>query len=158
MIDTFKSWFEDRSPREKQLLIVMAALLVVTILWLLYLPLSDSLGSARARHTDAVIRLGETKARVRQVELLGKAKVPDLSGPLDTVIRDRATEAGFQLSSVEPAPGGGVQIAITSARPAALLAWVATLEGTGILVDRLAASDTGNKTVSVRMTVKAAGR
>ncbi|MDO7841263.1 type II secretion system protein GspM [Sphingomonas immobilis] len=158
MIETFKSWFEERSPREKQLLVAMAGLFVVTILWLLYLPLTDALSSARARHADAVIRYGETKARVRQVELLGKAKVPGLSGPLDTVIRDRASEAGFQLASVEPAPGGGVAIAITSAKPAALLTWIAGLEGGGILVDQLTASDNGNKTVSVRMTLKAAAR
>ncbi|RZF66209.1 type II secretion system protein M [Sphingomonas populi] len=158
MIATFKLWFDGRSRREKHLLIVMAALFVVTIVWALYLPIGDALATAKTRYTDAVIRLGETQTRVRAVEMLRRRGGAQLAGPLDTVIRDRANEAGFDLASVGPAPGGGVQIAIAKAKPAALLGWVATLEGSGILVDSLSATDNGDKTVAVQMTVKAQGQ
>lgn len=158
MIATLKPWFDARSLREKQLLIVMAALFVVTIVWALYLPIGDALSSAKTRHTDAVIRYGETQTRVRAVEALRRSGGARLAGPLDTVIRDRANEAGFDLASVGPAPGGGVQIAIAKAKPAALLGWIATLEGSGILVDSLSATDNRDKTVAVQMTVKAQGQ
>ena len=158
MIATFKLWFDGRSPREKHLLIVMAAFFVVTVVWVLYLPIGDALASAKTRHTDAVIRLGETQTRVRAVQVLRRGGGAQLSGPLDTVIRDRANEAGFDLASVGPTPGGGVQIAIAKAKPAALLGWVAMLEGSGILVDSLSATDNGDRTVAVQMTVKAQGQ
>lgn len=157
MIATLKLWFDGRSRREKHLLIVMAALFVVTIVWALYLPIGDALSSAKTRYTDAVIRFGETQTRVRAVDVLrrGGAQLP---GPLDTVIRDRANDAGFDLASVGPAPGGGVQIAIAKAKPAALLGWIATLEASGILVESLSATDNRDRTVAVQMTVKAQGQ
>ncbi len=157
MIATLKDWFEGRSAREKQMLVVMAALFVVTLLWALYLPIDDALSSAKTRHTDAVIRFGETQARVRAIEGLRKNGPPQWDGPLDSVIRDRASDAGFDLASVAPAPGGGVQIAIAKAKPAALLGWIAVLESGGILVDSLSATDNGDKTVAVQMTLKAQG-
>jgi general secretion pathway protein M len=152
-----KLWFEGRSLRERQMLLVMAALFVVTLIWALYLPIGDALSSAKTRHTDAVIRYGETQARVRAIEQLRKGGPAQLAGPLDTIIRDRANEAGFDLASVGPAPGGGVALSIAKAKPAALLGWVAMLESAGILVDSLSATDNGDKTVAVQMTVKAQG-
>jgi len=157
MIANLKLWFDGRSQREKQMLIVMAALFVVTVIWGLYLPIGDALSSAKTRHTDAVIRYGETEARVRAIGQLGKGGPVQLAGPLDTVIRDRANQAGFDLASVGPAPGGGVALTIAKARPAALLNWVAMLESGGILVDSLSATDNGDKTVAVQMTVKVQG-
>jgi general secretion pathway protein M len=157
MIANLKTWFDGRAPREKYLLMGAAALFVVTVTWGLYLPIGDALSSAKTRHTDAVIRYGETQARVRAIEQIGKGRPAQLAGPLDTVIRDRANEAGFDLASVGPAAGGGVQLAIAKAKPAALLAWIATLENSGVLVDSFSATDNGDKTVAVQMTVKAQG-
>ncbi|CAN5221063.1 hypothetical protein BH10PSE15_BH10PSE15_05140 [soil metagenome] len=157
MIANLKLWFDGRSAREKQLLVVMAVLFVVTIGWALYLPIGDALSSAKTRHGDAVIRYGETQARVRAIEALRKGGPAQLAGPLDAVIRDRANEAGFDLSGVGSAPGGGVQFAILKAKPTALLGWIATLEGSGILVDSVSATDNGDKTVAVQMSVKAQG-
>jgi general secretion pathway protein M len=157
MIANLRTWFDGRSPRERYMLLVMAALFVVTVIWGLYLPIGDALSSAKTRHTDAVIRYGETQARVRAIEQLRKGGPAQLAGPLDTIVRDRANEAGFDLSSLGPAPGGGIALAIAKAKPAALLGWVAALESGGILVDSLSATDNGDKTVAVQMTVKAQG-
>jgi general secretion pathway protein M len=51
-----------------------------------------------------------------------------------------------------------VQIAIASARPGALIGWIADLEASGILVDRLGTTDNGDRTVAVQMTLKAQGQ
>lgn len=158
MIARFKTWFGDRSLREKQLLIVMAALAVLTLVWAgIIRPLGDGLSSARERHTDAVIRLAETEARVKAVRALQRDGAAPLNAPLDAVIRDRANEAGFALANVAPQGQSGVQIAIASARPGALFGWIARLESAGILVDSLSSTDNGDKTVAVQMTLKARG-
>jgi len=48
-----------------------------------------------------------------------------------------------------------VRIAIPSARPAALTAWLARLERAGILVDSATMTNSGDRTVSATMTLKA---
>ena len=48
-----------------------------------------------------------------------------------------------------------MRIGIQSARPGALVAWLARLERLGILVDSVAMTDKGDKTVGVALTLKA---
>jgi len=48
--------------------------------------------------------------------------------------------------------------AYASARPGALIGWIADLEASGILVDRLGTTDNGDRTVAVQMTLKAQGQ
>ena len=81
-----------------------------------------------------------------------------LGGPLETTVRMRANDAGFALTSVVPQGGDRVQITIASARPGALIGWIADLEASGILVDRLGTTDNGDRTVAVQMTLKAQGQ
>ena len=63
-----RAWFDGRSLRERRLLLVMTALLVLVILWAgIIRPVGDGLSSARGRHADAVVRLGETEAAVEAI-------------------------------------------------------------------------------------------
>ena len=159
MIDRFSLWFAERSLREKRMLVVMAVLLVLTLIWAAIIrPVSDGLSSARERHADAVIRLAETQARVKAVTVLQQQHPAAITTPLDTIIRDRANEAGFALSSVTADGPNRVQISIGTARPGALVGWIAQLEAAGILVESLATSDNGDKTVSAQMTLKVRGQ
>jgi general secretion pathway protein M len=159
MIDRFHLWFAERSLREKRMLIVMAVLLVLTLIWAAIIrPVSDGLSSARERHADAVIRLAETQARVKAVTTLQQQHPAPITASLDTIIRDRANEAGFALASVTADGPNRVQISIGTARPGALVGWIAQLEAAGILVDSLATSDNGDKTVSAQMTLKVRGQ
>lgn len=159
MIDRFRLWFAERSLREKRMLVVMAVLLAVTLIWAAIIrPVSDGLSSARERHADAVIRLAETQARVKAVAALQQQHPAAITTPLDAIIRDRANEAGFALSSVTADGPNRVQISIGTARPGALVGWIAQLEAAGILVDSLATSDNGDKTVSAQMTLKVRGQ
>ena len=159
MIDRFLLWFAERSLREKRMLIVMAVLLVLTLIWAAIIrPVSDGLSSARERHADAVIRLAETQARVKAVTALQQQHPAPITTALDTIIRDRANEAGFALSSVSADGPNRVQISIGTARPGALVGWIAQLEAAGILVESLATSDNGDKTVSAQMTLKVRGQ
>ena len=158
MIQHFRTWFDGRSLREKRLLLAMAALAVLTLLWVgIILPVTDSLSSAKERHADAVVRMGETQARLAVLQDLQRDRPAPLGGPLDAIIRARANEAGFPLSLANPIGNDRIQIGIASARPGALLGWIGDLERAGILVDSLNITNNGDQTVAAQMTLKARG-
>lgn len=155
MIARLTTWFASRTRREQILLASMAVLAVLTLAWALVIrPLGDALSSATARHTDAVLRLASTRARVEVVDTARRAPLPRPGAPLETTIRDRANDAGFALASVDT-EGSRVQVTIASAKPGPLVAWLAELERSGILVDNLSTTDHGDRTVAVRMSLKA---
>ncbi len=150
-----RSWFDARAPREKKLLLVMAALAVLTLIWgAIIRPVGDGLSSARERHADAVTRLGETQGQVAALKAIQRGRPRPLTGTLADVVRIEADQADFTLTSLDQ-DGANVRVAIQSARPAAIVAWLARLERIGILVDSAAMTDTGNKSVGVTLVLKA---
>lgn len=150
------AWFAGRSLRERRMIVVMCALLAVTILWAgIIRPVGDGLSSTRNRYADAVIRLGETAARVDAVKSAQRGGIRPLSAPLPDAVRQSADTAGFVLASLEQDGPDRVKIAIATARPAALFGWIAGLEQAGLLVDGLSVTNNGDQTVAVRMTVRA---
>jgi general secretion pathway protein M len=158
MIDALKTWFVSRTLREQRLVLVMLALLALTLLWAgIILPVTDGLSSARTRHDAAVVLLAETEGRVHDIKALERARPAPLGAPLDTIIRDRANAAGFALANVSRVGDDGVQIGIGSARPGALMAWIAGLEDDGILADTLTLTDNGDKTVAAQMSLRVRG-
>ena len=83
-------WFEGRSLRERRLILVMLALAALTIAWGgVIRPLGDALASARTRHADAVIRLGETRARVEAARLVTRDGAGRLASPIADEVRAR---------------------------------------------------------------------
>jgi general secretion pathway protein M len=158
MIAAFNIWFADRSLREKRLLIVMVALAALTLIWVgVILPVTDALSSARARHASAVVRVAETEARLDALKELQQNRPPPLTAPFDAIIRERANEAGFPLANVTVQAADRVKITIGTAKPGALLGWIADLEAAGILVDSLNITNNGDQTVAVDMTLKVRG-
>lgn len=148
-------WFDGRAPREKKLLLVMVALAVLTLIWAAIIrPVGDGLSSARERHADAVIRLGETQAQVAALRDIQRNRARPITGTLADMVRAEADQAGFALASLDQ-DGARVRVGIQSARPAALVAWLARLERIGILVDTATMTDNGDKTVGVALALKA---
>lgn len=151
-----RTWFEGRSLRERRLLLVMGALAVLTLIWAVVIrPVGDGLSSARERHASAVTRLGETEATVALLRAAQRSRPAPLTGALADIVRVQADMAGFSLTSLDQDGADRVRIAIPSARPGALTAWLAKLERGGILVDSVTMTDKGDRTVSVTMTLKA---
>ncbi|UVO49374.1 type II secretion system protein M [Sphingomonas sp. SUN019] len=150
-----RAWFTGRSLRERRLILVMFALLAITIVWAAVIrPVRDGLASSRDAHASAVVRLGETEAQVRALKSIQRSRPQPLDAPLADAIRARADTAGFALASLEP-EGDRVRISIASAKPGALLGWIAGLEAEGILVDGVTISGAGPGIVSATMTLKA---
>lgn len=153
-----RTWWIERSLREKRLIAVMCALLVVAVIWLgVIRPLGDGLSSAEQRHADAVIRLGQTQAAVDAIREAQRNRPPPLTGTFADAVRARATEAGFEIASLSEDGPDRVQLAIGGARPAALVPWLARLERGGVLVDTATLTDKGDRTVGVQLVLKRRG-
>lgn len=153
-----RAWFNGRSLRERRLILVMLALLVVAILWgLLILPVRNGLSSTRERYTDAVVRVGEAEAGLRAVKSIQRRQRGSVPLPLADTVRARADGAGFTLASLDPEANDRVRLSIATAKAGALMAWLAALEDQGVLVDGLTITPNGGGTVTAQMTLKARG-
>ncbi len=148
-------WFDGRSLRERRLILAMLALAVLVVLWAgVALPVTDGLASARERHGEAVIRLAETQARVDTIAALARGRAPALTGGLDAAVRASADQAGFALGTLNLLGPDRVQAGIASARPGALVAWVALLERQGLLVDSLQLTNNNDGSVAATLTLR----
>lgn len=158
MIGAVRSWFAALTLREKRLVLVAAALAVVTLLWFgIIRPIGDGLSSARSRYNGAVARLADTRAQMQALTLLQADRPPPLAVPIDIAVRDKANIAGFGLNSVTPQGSGAVQVTVTAARPAALFGWIADLESSGVIVETITTTDNGDQTVAATIIFKTRG-
>lgn len=149
----FLDWWRGRALREQRLLLVMFALLAITILWLgLYRPVRSALADARARHEQALFELGEVRAGSAALRALGRGNAA-LSGPLAPFVTQAAADAGFADAAVTPQGERRAGVAIRSARPPALFAWVAALEARGVVVERFSARANADQTLAVELTL-----
>lgn len=147
-----------RTPRERWLLGMMMALVALVLVWLLILrPLGDMLSAARQRHGEAVAALAEARSQAAAIAALERNRPASFEGPIDTAIAAAASEAGFQLSGVQPEGPGRVSIAIGAAKPQALFGWVAALEAQGYIVQSLTASSNPDRTLSAQILFRARG-
>lgn len=151
-----RAWYAARSLREQRLILAMLALAAVTLVWAgVVIPVRDGLSSARARHRDAVERLGRTLVAVDAVKRAQRAGITLLDAPLPDAVRAKAEEAGFTLASLDGEGADRVRVAIATARPPALFAWLAALEAAGILVETSAITANGDQTVAAQLTLRA---
>ncbi len=154
-----RTWFAGRSPREKRLILAMLALAALTLVWAgIVRPVGDALSSARERQIDTATRLGETRAQVEAIRSAQAFRVRPLTGSLADAVRVRADAAGFTLSSLDDQGGGRVHVTVASARPGALVPWLARLERAGMLVDAARMTDNGDRTLAVDLVIRAQGR
>ena len=157
-MSALRAWFDGRSLRERRLILAMLALLALTLAWAgVVRPLSDALASARTRHADAVVRLGEAQARVDAVRLLASGRPSVVVPSLADEVRARAAEAGFTLLSVDADGSDRVRVAVQAARPGALTGWLARLEARGLIVDQVAYTANPDRTVSAALTLRSGG-
>jgi general secretion pathway protein M len=152
------TWWRERSVREQRLLLVMAALAMVTFLWLgLYRPVQNALSASHERHQQAVIRLGEVRAQADALRALQHGGVVAPTGPLLAVVTRSAGEAGFGNATVAPQGERRVTVSISSARPAAVFGWIALLEARGIVVEQFSARANSDPTLAIDMTLTGGG-
>lgn len=148
-----------RTPRERWLLGVMFALAALVIVWFLVIrPLGDMMSAAKERHGMAVAALAEARAQAAEIAMLERGGSTSVEGPIDQAIAAAASEAGFQLSALQPQGPGRVSFALGAARPQALFGWIEALEAQGYIVERLSASSNPDRTLSAQVVLRARGR
>ena len=159
MIETARIWWRGRTTREQRLLLVMFALLALVLAWLLIVrPLNDALSGAKERHGAAVVALADAKARAAAIGEAQSDRPAVLNAPLDVLISQSATEAGFPLTNLQREGTGRATLSVASARPQAFFGWVAQMESArGLIVERLRATTNSDRTLAVEVTFRARG-
>lgn len=150
MNERWKSWWAERSQRERQLLAAMFALLAMFAIWLTYRTISSSVKDARARYQSALVEHGRVNERIRLLKASEERHSGELDMPIAMFVSQSAAATGFVLTEGETAPEGRADIAIASARPLALFQWVATLESQGIVPETFVARANTDRTLSVK--------
>jgi general secretion pathway protein M len=160
MMARLLAWWRMRTLREQRLLLVAGFFASVMILWFgLLAPLGSGLADVRKRHGRAVLALAEARSQAAAIERLRRIAPPALPAPLPLFAAQLAQEAGFDVARVEPQGGGGVDVTIGAARPAALFPWVEGLERRhGLVVDRFSARANSDTTLSAELSLRARGR
>ncbi len=148
------SWWSERSRREQRLIQVMLGLAAIVLGWLLVVrPLTDSLAAAKARHDAAVVALGEARARATP----GASPVSPAAGPVDALVARTANEAGFTNARLTAPGAERASVAVDAARPQVLFGWVARLEQSGLVVERLTTRLNGDRTLAAELTLRKRG-
>jgi general secretion pathway protein M len=159
MIAALDNWWQGLSPRERWLVGIAGGLTAIVVGWfLIYLPLNRALADAQDRLGQAIDRRAAVAARVaavRQAQAGGGTgdNAPADSAPLDLRLAQSAAEAGFTLARNE-AQGGRATIAIANARARAVMAWLDTLQQSGLLLDDLTLRPNADGTVALTATLR----
>ena len=160
MIDKLANWFGGFSLREKVLVSVAAILSALLVaIYGIYFPLTNAIHEKRVEYREALERRVAIEAMVAQAnQKQAVSVIADMSGPLEQVVNQRATEAGFTLEKADAAGNGRVSISMAQARPAALMKWFAELELSGIVTEQIEVKAGNAGTVSVNATLARSGQ
>ncbi|HEY1125060.1 MAG TPA: type II secretion system protein GspM [Sphingobium sp.] len=136
MVESFKNWWSKHSVAERWLIAVLALAMAVIFLWLaVWRPVTDGLETGWARQGAALDRYGSVNAKV--AALKNAPAAPQRSGvPLEQLVSQSATEAGFTLDRVGSS-GGGMSVSIASARTGPLLTWLSQIEAGGVAIQSI---------------------
>ncbi len=170
MIAQLHKWLNGRTPRERGLLVIAAALACFLLAFVAARPLVAMIQSAEARRDEAVIRHGRVQALAQRhadaqrVARPGPPAVAAAAGaamPLSDLLAMRARDAGIELApdaqGVAPAtPGsnsGGHRLRIAAIRAGSLLMWLQQLENEGLRVREIRMRKAGADLVSADVVV-----
>ena len=159
MNESFKRWWQGRTLREQRLLLAMFGLLALVLAWLLVVrPLGDALSNARERHGAAVVAVAEARAKADAIARLQGVAPARLAVPLDSLLSQSATEAGFPITRVEREGLNRATLVVESVRPQAFFGWVGRMESAnGLIVERLSATANSDQTLAVQISFRARG-
>lgn len=158
MSPVFLGWWRDRTPREQRLLIVMAALMILLLVWLMLVrPLGDALDSAQRRHAAAVVALAQAQSRA-ELGRSGESARAAAPVPVEGFLARTAAQAGFVDARIAGRGPEAAVVTIASARPPALFAWVGLMENRGLSVRSLRIRANDDRTVAAEIHFRARRR
>lgn len=155
MKQTLLTWWQGRLPRERQMLLVLGALVSVMLVWLIVLqPLANAVESGRKRHGSLVIALQDVKLAAADVIRATSTKPTPADGRMvrDVVIASAAS-SGLDFASTQPLDGGGVTVSIAAVKPTFLLGWLAKMQqSAGVVAGSVTMQKNDDATVSAQIS------
>ncbi len=154
MTERLRLLWAERSLREQRLLLVMFALFAVVVIWFAILrPLTDAKAAAHARLDRATVEAGQIAAAVETLTDARRAAPPAATGTLSLAVSQSAEAAGFTLAGLDPQGDDRVNLTVASAKSPALFAWLRSLSGQGIFVERMTLRTSSDATLAVDATL-----
>lgn len=143
------AWTRERSRREQVLIAFFGGFLLLTLFW--FAILRPLLGVREASITR-IAAYESIQTRVANAGTLTPgAALPD--GPLESVIVIQSAPFGITPTNVA-VEGDGVAITLTAARYDSVIPWLASLEGSGLVIGELRMTRAAAEgTVDATMTV-----
>ena len=149
MSDDLKLWWAGRTVRERWLLLVMLALIVLVIGWLgIVRPLGNAQTDARLRLETAATALAEARARAA-VGAEAPRPAATAQPPIDALLARTASDAGFANARIDAQSPTRASVVIEAGRPQAVFGWIGALEGQGITVEGLRARPNQDRTIQL---------
>ncbi|MEM1436294.1 MAG: type II secretion system protein M [Pseudomonadota bacterium] len=135
-------WYASRDAQEQRIVSVLAALVVLSVLWLgLWKPVSDWKATSENRYRVAVGNLDWLKENMSQIPTNPQAEGGNASL---RVITETARTRGLKLSRVQPDGEGGINVVLQDQPFNAVLGLIAQLgENNGVTATRAAIDGAG---------------
>lgn len=151
-------WWTRRTVRERQMLLVAAALLALVVVWFLAIrPLMDARAEARVKLDAAVTELARARASATMARQ-SAGTAPQVPLPLQAFVSQSAGEQGFTNLSVTASAPTQVSIASPQLRAPVFFGWIAQLEARGVTVEALSARANADQTIAVDAVLRAGGQ
>ena len=156
MKDAALLWWGGRSQREQVMLAVMAGCLALCLLWFgITRPLLAGAAQAKVRYEQAVIDAATVQIKVKALKAALAVPPVPLDGPLQAVVTQSATDAGFTLSRADPAGTDAVSVTLVSAKSPAFFAWMKRLNDQGIFAEQVSIRTNSDATIAADAVLKA---
>lgn len=155
MITRFQVMWAERSPRERQLLAVMFALLgTVIIIFGIIRPIISATTAARERLDRVTIEAGQIASASDVLRNAKNGTPTALTGTLVLAVSQSAGTAGFTMSTLDPQGEDRVGFTIPAAKSPALFGWLRSIGQQGIFVERMTMRTNADATLSVEGTLR----
>ncbi|MBO9575221.1 MAG: type II secretion system protein M [Sphingobium sp.] len=137
MIDSMRNWWANHSAGERRLMAGLGILILIVVFWLgVWRPVDEGLATGWARQGAALDRYQSVEAKVAALKRL-PAPGQGARTPIEQLVSQTATEAGFTLDRVGSQGSGRMSISIAAAKMNALLGWLSQLEAQGVSVQTI---------------------
>lgn len=158
MMQRLNAWYIALTQRERVLVGIASALAALVLLvYGLVLPLGNALDAATTRHREVTARAGRIVDGLEMLKRAPAARAVGLAGPVDQAAVASAQEAGFVVQSKERRGADMAVLAIATARPSAVLAWLDSIDRIGLTVEQVTMTPAPDGSVSVNVTLRKAG-
>jgi general secretion pathway protein M len=148
----FPAWWATRTPRERVLLAVLAALTLAIGVWYgLMAPVLRAEAAAEERHARAVERLLAVSAAAQEVAVLKGSASPS-GRALGATVAQTALANAVPIAQQTPAGNGDLAVTVAAVDPAAAFRWLASLQRDhGVGVAALALSRNPDRTLRLQV-------